>query len=104
MIVSHDQERIGTGLSLSVSGTLLFVVVLSHIGVRQKIATQEIIYLEYFYLVMYLAILWVAVYSILLASQTNLWLIRHEENLLPRVMFWPSLLGVILTFTLVTFY
>ncbi len=104
MIVSHDQERIGTGLSLSVSGTLLFVVVLSHIGVRQKIATQEIIYLEYFYLVMYLAILWVAVYSILLAAHTNFWLIRHEENLLPRVMFWPGLLGVILTFTLVTFY
>jgi hypothetical protein len=104
MIVSYDQERIGTGLSLSVSGTLLFVVVLSHIGARQKIATQEIIYLEYFYLVMYLAILWVAVDSILLAAQAGSWLIKYEENLLPRVIFWPGLLGVILTFTVLTFY
>jgi hypothetical protein len=104
MILSHDQERIGTGLSLSVSGTLLFVVVLSHIGARQKIATQEIIYLEYFYLVMYLAILWVAVDSILLAAQVGSWLTQYEENLLPRVVFWPGLLGAILTFTVLTFY
>ena len=88
--------RTGRGFNLGICGTLLFVAVFSHIGARQKIAAQEIIYLEYFYIVMCFALLWVTVNSILY--------VRYEKNLLPKVLFWPVTLGALWVVTLVTFY
>jgi hypothetical protein len=109
MIMNNDEDRIfflrtGTGFNLSICATLLFVVVFSHIGSRQKIATQEIIYLEYFYIVMYFAILWVAVNSILMIRKPELWITRYEDNLWSRILFWPITLGALWLATLGTFY
>jgi hypothetical protein len=109
MIMDRDEQRItlmrtGTGFNLSICATLLFVAVFSHIGARQKLAAQEIIYLEYFYIVMYFAILWVAVNSIVLILRPQSWLTRYEENLLPRVLFWPVTLGALWVLTIGTFY
>jgi hypothetical membrane protein len=109
LIIERDDDRImlmrtGTGFNLSICGTLLFVAVFSHIGARQKIAAQEIIYLEYFYIVMYFAILWVAVNSILFVRWPESRFIQYEKNLLPKVLFWPLTLGAIWVMTIATFY
>jgi hypothetical protein len=96
--------RTGPGFNLSICGTLLFVAVFSHIGVRQKIAAQEIIYLEAFYIVMYFALLWVAVNSILYVRWPESKFIQYERNLLPKVLFWPVTLGALWVVTLLTFY
>jgi hypothetical protein len=109
MIIEREEDRImlmrtGTGFNLSICATLLFVAVFSHIGARQKIAAQEIIYLEYFYVVMYFAILWVAVNSILFVRWTGSMFIQYEKNLLPKVLFWPVTLGALWVLTLRTFY
>ncbi len=109
MIIEREEERIflmrtGTGFNLSICGTLLFVVVFSHIGVRQKIAAQVIVYLEYFYLVMYLAILWVAINSILFVLCPGSKFIQYEKNLFPKVLFWPLTLGALWVLTIRTFY
>jgi hypothetical protein len=109
MILNRDEERIalmrtGTGFNLSICATLLFVTVFSHIGARQKIAAQEIVYLEYFYIVMYFAILWVAVNAILLVLRPGSAFTAYEENLLPRVLFWPVTLGALWLITLLTFW
>jgi len=109
MIIEREEEQIllmrtGPGFNLSICGTLLFVAVFSHIGARQKIAAQEIIYLEYFYVVMYFALLWVAVDSILYVRWPESKFIQYEKNLLPKVLFWPVTLGALWLVTLVTFY
>jgi hypothetical protein len=109
LINEREEERIllmrtGPGFNLSIAGTLLFVAVFSHIGARQKIAAQEIIYLEYFYIVMYFALLWVAVNSILYVRWPESKFIQYEENLLPKVLFWPVTLGALWVATLLTFY
>jgi len=109
MILEREEDRImlmrtGTGFNLSICATLLFVAVFSHIGARQKIAAQEIIYLEYFYVVMYFAILWVAVNSILFVRWPESKFIQYENNLLPKVLFWPVILGALWVLTLRTFY
>ena len=109
LISEREEERIllmraGPGFNLSIAGTLLFVAVFSHIGARQKIAAQEIIYLEYFYIVMYFALLWVAVNSILYVRWPESKFIQYEENLLPKVLFWPVTLGALWVATLLTFY
>ena len=109
LIIEREEDRImlmrtGTGFNLSICGTLLFVAVFSHIGARQKIAAQEIIYLEYFYIVMYFAILWVAVNSILFVRWPESKFIQYDKNLLPKVLFWPVMLGALWVVTLRTFY
>lgn len=109
LINEREEERIllmrtGPGFNLSIAGTLLFVAVFSHIGARQKIAAQEIIYLEYFYIVMYFALLWVAVNSILYVRWPESRFIQYEHNLLPKVLFWPVTLGALWVVTLFTFY
>jgi len=109
MIIEREESRIslmrtGTGFNLSICGTLLFVSVFAHIGARQKIAAQEIIYLEYFYIVMYFAILWVAVNSILFVRWPESKLIQYEKNLIPKVLFWPVTLGALWVLTLRMFY
>ena len=109
MIIEREEEQIllmraGPGFNLSICGTLLFVAVFSHIGARQKIAAQEIIYLEYFYVVMYFALLWVAIDSILYVRWTKSKFIQYEKNLFPKVLFWPVTLGSLWLITLVTFY
>ena len=109
LISEREEERIllmrtGPGFNLSIAGTLLFVAVFSHIGARQKIAAQEIVYLEYFYIIMYFALLWVAVNSILYVRWTESKFIQYEQNLLPKVLFWPVTLGALWSVTLFTFY
>jgi len=109
LINEREEDRIilmrtGPGFNLSICGTLLFVAVFAHIGARQKIAAQEIIYLEYFYIVMYFALLWVAVNSILYVRWPESSFIQYEKNLLPKVLFWPVTLGAVWLVTLLTFY
>lgn len=109
MIIEREEEsimlmRTGTGFNLSICVTLLFVAVFSHIGARQKIAAQEIIYLEYFYIVMYFAILLVAINSILFVRWPGSRFIQYEKNLLPKVLFWPVTLGALWVLTICTFY
>lgn len=109
MIIEREEEQIllmraGPGFNLSICGTLLFVAVFAHIGARQKIAAQEIIYLEYFYIVMYFTLLWVAIDAILYVRCPNSKFLQYENNLLPKVLFWPFTLGAIWVVTLLTFY
>ena len=109
LINEREEERItlmrtGPGFNLSICGSLLFVAVFAHIGARQKIAAQEIIYLEYFYIVMYFALLWVAVNSILYVRWPESRFIQYQKNLLPKVLFWPVILGAVWLVTILTFY
>ena len=109
MIIEREEDQIllmraGPGFNLSICGTLLFVAVFAHIGARQKIAAQEIIYLEYFYIVMYFTLLWVAIDAIVYVRCPNSKFIQYEKNLFPKVLFWPVTLGAIWLVTLMTFY
>ncbi|MFH1468585.1 MAG: cache domain-containing protein [Pseudomonadota bacterium] len=99
-----DKLNPGVATTLSLSAGLFFTVVFSHIGVRQKIAAESIFYLEYFYLVMYLMLLFVPVNSIMVNVANPLYFFRHRSNLLPKLIFWPLLLGLLLGITLYVFY
>lgn len=96
--------RTGTGFTLTMCATLLFVIVFSHIGVRQAIASEDLVYLEYFYIVMYFALLWVAIDSMLLVQAERLTFLSYEDNFIAEVLFWPVILGVLWVATAVTFY
>ncbi len=72
LISTRDKNRLefmrtGVGFDIGICTSIFFVVVLSHISLRQRIVSEEIFYLEYFYLLMYTNLIWVCCHSILAA-------------------------------------
>jgi hypothetical protein len=92
------------GKVLGFCSGLFFVVVFSHIGIRQKISAEEVFYLEYFYFIMYLALFWVSMNSLLLSLAKNLKIIQYKDGLISKLMYWPLLLGLLTGITCITFY
>ena len=109
MTKSTDERRAGllgfsSSMVLEYSAGLFFVLIVSHIYIRQKLAAQGIIYLEYFYFIMYIALLLVSTDSIVFA-------IRHSRDDTPRrslplaqVAYWPLITGTAFALTRLEFY
>ncbi|HJH31980.1 MAG TPA: hypothetical protein C5S50_07370 [Methanosarcinaceae archaeon] len=109
LISTKNDENIGLyGFSssavLTYCAALFFVLIISHVSLRDKLAVAGIIYLEYLYFVLYFVLLVVSINSILLASSTNHKLIHYRDNLIVKLLYWPVVLGMLLIITLINFY
>jgi hypothetical protein len=109
MIASREADKtelfgFSTSNVLTFCAALFFVVILGHIDLRSNLSSSEIIYLEYFFFVMYLAILAVSVNSILFVSHASVSLIQYKDNLIPELLYWPAITGMLLAITLWVFY
>ena len=107
-ITSREEDTRLFGFStsgvLSFCGALFFVIIVSHIGLRNSLATQGLVYLENFYFVMYGAILLVGINSILVALPEHAKFTSYRDNLIFRLLYWPAILGTMLAITIVAFY
>lgn len=109
MITTKEREKIGL-LNFKSLGVLtscaaiFFVVILSQINMREKIVSDSIIYLECFYFIMYFAIIMVAVNTVLFCTSENIRFIQYHDNLIPKLLYWPVVLGLLLGVTLSAFY
>ncbi len=88
---------------VSSSAAFFLVVIFSQIDLREKISTNEIIYMEHFYFIAYLVILAVAVNSVLY-SRTKIKIIHYDDNLISHVLYWPVIMSLMLGITLFIFY
>jgi uncharacterized membrane protein YqjE len=110
LLLISKKEEAATYYGFSSSGVLghcaalLFVLIVAQVSLRDSLSTGGIIYLEYFYFAMYLAILAVAADSILFASKRKIRIIDYENNLIVKVLYWPVLTVMLLIFTLYAFY
>lgn len=95
--------RTGVGFDIGVSASIFFVVVLSHISLRQKIVSEEVFYLEYFYLLMYSNMLWVCFHSILNVKNPDL-IQRITLGAAAKRAYFPVNFAVIFAFTWLSFY
>lgn len=90
-------ERFGFTMldSLAAVSALLFVVILAHIQLREQFPGSIIVYLEYFYLVMYFAIVLVALKAFLFAygRAHGIAVLYYRDNFFSKVAFWPLVLG-----------
>ena len=84
---------------LSSCAALIFVVILAQIDLRGDFPSGGFFYLEYFYFVMYLMILLVALNATLFTWGVRNFFSRHF-----RLLYWPVLLGALWVITLSTFY
>jgi hypothetical protein len=97
LTVSQDQDRIkATGYGyfnlLRNVGGLFFTLVVAQFNIRGRIAADGVIYLEWFYFILYAAILAVSADALIFALDEDSWL-RYQDNALPKLAFWPVLLG-----------
>jgi len=101
LTVTGDKDH-ASKLGFSTSGilastsALFFVVMLAHIQLRQEIIGDVIVYLETFYFLMYVAILGVAINTLLFTSRSDRrprWLV-WRDNVLSKALFWPVLLTI----------
>jgi len=106
-MVTGDKDKAGR-FGLNTSGTiasstsLFFVVMLSHNQLRSEFSSIGIVFMEYFYFIMYLMILLVALNALIFSADwSHRWkFITYEDNLLPKVIFWPLILIFMIIITL----
>ncbi|EDX83303.1 hypothetical protein S7335_483 [Synechococcus sp. PCC 7335] len=103
MMITKDPNK-ESSLGMNTSGVigvcsgLFFIVLLSQVQIREQFAGSDIVYIEYLYPLMYLSLLGVSVNSYLFALPDNgnnrlLYWIHKDDNVHPRLIFWPLLLG-----------
>ena len=89
---------------LGISVSVFFVVVFSHLAIRKTISIGEIFYLEYFFFVVYTAILTVPIktFNTLLHLKINF--LERRNGLVLTIMYWPVLQAIFLGITVLKFY
>lgn len=93
-----------SAIVLSYCAALFFVLIVSHVSLREKLAATGVIYLEYIYFVIYFVLLGVSINSILLASCIENKFVDYKDNLIFKLLYWPIVLGMLLVITLINFY
>ena len=89
---------------LSIAAALFLVVAITHNGMRDSVAANGVVYLEYYFILLYLIILATSINTFIWAANLKLPIMAYRDNLLIKIVFWPLFLGVSLFFTLLTFY
>lgn len=107
MITTSRKDKIAK-FGFSVSGALgtasalFFVVMLAHIQVRQQFPGAGIVYIEQFYLIIYVMVLLLSlnVYFFSIGDgDKGIKFIQYNDNLIPKVTFWPIILGTLAVIT-----
>ncbi|MCH2247917.1 MAG: cache domain-containing protein [Crocosphaera sp.] len=83
--------------------SFLFALIVNQFVLRDKILTSGIVYLEYFHFVLYIFIMVVAINAILYSQNKNISWIQYKHSLIPKLLHWPGMLGLLLMFTLLVF-
>jgi len=103
---AEDEQSVGPGESLGLTGALALVVVFAHLDLRQRILADGLVYLEAFYLVLYAALIWVSVLALRYARGLGIVALGFDlgDHRLSRVMFWPVMILMVFAATAVVFY
>ena len=107
LLIVSNNEDLRKGLGFSTSGFLgamsglFFVVMLGHIQLRSKFAGSEVVYIEMFYILMYAALVVSMANTYLFSIPVTKWtrVIHYQDNLLPKVLYWPLLFGCLILIT-----
>jgi hypothetical protein len=95
-LTQHEKKRELAGFSLGgvngmISG-LFFVVLLAHVQLREQFAASGIVYIEYFYLLMYVLMLLVTLNSFALSWNSKspwIYALTFRDNLPAKLLYWP---------------
>lgn len=83
---------------------LFFILIVSHVYLREKLNIDKISYIENFYFLMYFVILSISLSSILFTNRFNVYLATYRDGFVIKLLFWPVVMGLSLFFTAFSFY
>lgn len=86
---------------LARSSSLFFILILSHISLRDALEAKGIIFLEFYYLASYSLLICVTISSMLYLSNSKSYLINYQDGLLLKVLYWPYFLLFCIVTTLI---
>jgi hypothetical protein len=89
--------------SLSFGAALFFVIAVAHASLRDSVGAIGLTYMEYLYILLYLAIVLVTVNSFFVVHYPDWSLIRFRDNLPIKLIYFPLLTGSLMLITLITF-
>jgi hypothetical protein len=104
LLIEHkpdESEEIVTALTYTAA--LFFVVAVLHTALRENAAAIGLTYLEYFYILLYVLTLLVALNSFLVVKYPWLPVVSIGDNLISKVLFWPAVVGFMLIVTVYVF-
>ena len=87
---------------IGAASALFFVVMLAHIQLREQFAGSGIVYIEFFYILMYLLLVLATAntYIFSMKPKRGYGLILYRDNILVKVGYWPAVLGCLILITL----
>lgn len=108
LTISRQESSLAiTGFNVSTviaaCSALFFILLIMHVQLRDELAVNAIVYMEYFYLVSYITILMVTVNAVLLLQDTPMKMLAFKDNLIPKLIYWPILLVWIFIITAILF-
>ena len=109
LLISFQPKRVSKfqanimGILAGCAG-LIFSVLIAHNQMRNNIEADRVLYMDYFYFALYIGIVLVIINAFLVAFDSKLALIRHQDNLWPKILL-PSVIAIgLMVLTVVTFY
>jgi hypothetical protein len=104
LILVKESTRANVVQILSAYSALFFVVIYSELDLRRRLSSSSIMYIEYFYFVLFGTILIVALITLTNAYIGHFPRLEHREHIIPKLLFWPTILITLLAVTWVIFY
>ena len=89
---------------LGICVSVFFVVVFAHLAIRRNISIGEIFYLEYFFFVIYFTILLVPLNTFRVSLGISSRFFEYQDGLIPKAIYWPSIMGIFFIITAWKFY
>ena len=108
MVIGKNSERlekfgVRPGAIIFTCAAFFFAVLFAQNSLRAELQAYGFVYLESLYILTYLAILAVAINSVLLVARPDLGLFRKHDNMWAEVLYWPTILLAMVIITFLTF-
>ncbi|NYZ65129.1 hypothetical protein H0A36_03850 [Endozoicomonas sp. SM1973] len=93
-----------TSMVLEYCAALFFILVISHVSLREALQAKGMIYLEFFYFITYVMIIITATCAVLYTSVISIHFLDYQESFIPKLIYWPSFFGSCVLVTLIQFW
>jgi hypothetical protein len=89
---------------LGACASLFFGVILAQTQFRAKIPSYELVFFEYFYFILHAAILLVSLATLFYWFGIELRVLRYQEGLILKLLYWPLILMSIIIISFIYLY
>ncbi len=89
---------------LASAGGLLFTILLAHFNLRDSLRLKGVVYIENYYFVLYIIVIFLVINTFLYFGDRKIKLIHQHQNRYIQMLYWPVILSILFLITFVSFY